>query len=76
MPYDIKQMLDTLKVDNWRSIPPFRFYFKPLEDALKETVEVLLGMEKRGPLQIRYEIPMNVDMFNKICVTMEKDLKV
>ena len=26
-PYDIKQMLDTLKVESWREIPPFRFYF-------------------------------------------------
>ena len=75
-PYDIKQMLDTLKVDNWRNIPPFRFYFEPLEKALNKTIEELLAMEKRGPLQIRYSIPNNEEMFNKIVDTMKEDLKV
>lgn len=29
-PYDIKQMLETLKTPNWRNIPPYAFYFNPL----------------------------------------------
>lgn len=41
-PYDIKQMLDTLKVENWEKIKPFEFYFRPLKEALEKTVAIVI----------------------------------
>ena len=32
--YDIKQMMNTLKIENWESIVPFAFYLHPLQKAI------------------------------------------
>lgn len=48
--YDIKQMLDTLKVENWKNIPSFKFYFYPLELKLQELIKELVRMHKGGNL--------------------------
>lgn len=75
-PYDIKQMLDTLKVENWRNIKPFKFYFQPLENALNLSIEELLAMNKRGKLQVRYAVTLNEKMHDTICATIAEDVKV
>lgn len=75
-PYDIKQMLDTLKVENWRGIKPFKFYFKPLETKLNASIKELLDMNKRGRLQVRYAVTLNENMHETICATIAEDVKV
>lgn len=74
--YDIKQMLDTLKVENWKNIPPFKFYFDPLEKKLQELIVEINSMHKKGVLQVKYNIPYNENMHTLICATMELDMKV
>lgn len=58
-PYDIRQMLNVLKIDNWRNIKPFHFYLSPLEDALNAVIKELLRMRKEGILRSRYIIEFN-----------------
>ena len=58
-PYDIKQMMEVLKVERWSKIPPFEFYFTPLANAIKASQTELYEMYKRGKLLVKYEIPLN-----------------
>jgi len=60
--YDITQMLHTLKIEKWNEIVPFAFYLHPLEKLINVLRTTLLGMEKLGPLRIKYIIEKNVEM--------------
>ena len=57
-PYDIFQMMATLKLENrrWNEIVPFEYYLTPLEQALLNVRKELLEMEERGPLLCKYII--------------------
>lgn len=61
-PYDIRQMLYVLKIDNWKNIKPFHFYLQPLEDALDSVIEELLRMRKAGILRSKYYIENNEEL--------------
>ena len=75
-PFDIKQQLETLKVANWENIPPFNFYFRPLQDALDKTIKTLLDMHKKGPLRCKYNIPMNTELQANVIDMVSKDVTV
>jgi len=38
MPYDIRQMLEILKIKDWRNIEPFAYYLNPLDEALEKVI--------------------------------------
>ena len=60
--YDIGQMLDVLKTDNWENIAPLAFYMTPLSKALDEAIKTLLHMRKLGVLRCKYFIEENKAM--------------
>jgi hypothetical protein len=43
-PYDIRKMLEILKIKDWKNIPPFAFYLNPLEEAVDKVIAELLRM--------------------------------
>lgn len=63
-PYDIAQMLKTLKMENgrWAEVVPFEFYLSPLKDALMKVRGKLIAMEKAGPLFCKYIIEQNSEL--------------
>jgi hypothetical protein len=52
-------MLKVLKIENWETCPPFKFYLQPLADAIMKVRKNLLQMEKDGHLFIKYVIEEN-----------------
>lgn len=74
-PYDIKQMMDTLKYP-LRDELPFRYYFEPLKHKLMASQTELYEMYKRGRLLVKYEIPLNEKMHDTICATIQQDFVV
>ena len=69
--YDIRQMLTTLKIPDWKHIPPFAHYLQPLSDSLQAVRDELMKMHKDGPLMIRYYIEENANL-KKLTVDMLK----
>ena len=61
-PFDIKQLIKTLKIENWKEIVPFRTYLHPLLDSLTSVREELLEMNKRGHLLIKYIVEENKEL--------------
>lgn len=57
--FDIKQMIKTLKIENWRGIRPFEFYLTPLHQKITTVRNTLLKMHKDGHLRIKYIIENN-----------------
>lgn len=73
--YDIRQMLETLKIHEWKKVVPFAFYLQPLEDALKKVREELLEMHERGPLLVKYFVEENDELRNRTEEMLKKDKK-
>jgi hypothetical protein len=48
--------MKTLKIENWEKIVPFRQYLDPLDKALSEVRNILLTMEEKKHLHIKYII--------------------
>ena len=61
-PFDIKQLMKTLKIHDWKNIVPFRTYLHPLLNNLVSTREELLQMNKRGHLLIKYIVEDNKEL--------------
>ena len=57
--FDIRQMIETLKIQDWKQIPPFQFYLSPLESCIKKLRDNLLEMRKLGHLRMKYIIEDN-----------------
>ena len=60
--YDMKQMISTLKIDNWSKCIPFEFYLTPMKQKIKLVRDTMLNMEKLGHLKIRYIIEDNTEL--------------
>ena len=58
VPYDIPQLILTLKINNWKKIAPFEFYLTPLQKQLKDVRDELSKLEKDGVLLVKY-VPEN-----------------
>lgn len=52
--FHIRNMLNLLKVDKWKEIPPFSFYLTPLYNAITEQRKCLLDMNAAGVLKAKY----------------------
>lgn len=72
--YDIRQMLQTLKIENWHNIHPFFFFLSPLQTALDDVINELLAMKKAGVLKSRYFIEHNEVLSEKIVTMVELDM--
>lgn len=72
--YDITQMINTLKLHNWKEIVPYEFYLTPLDNALKKVRMELVRMEKAGPLRCKYIIEQNKDLMDFTLTMVKKDL--
>ena len=66
-------MLTILKTENWREIPPLRFYLMPLWQALDKVEKILLDMHHKGVLRIKYKIEENMELHNAIIEMVKKD---
>lgn len=73
--YDIRQMIETLKIPNWRNIPPYNFYLTPLHNDLEKVRGELADMHKKGPLFMAYIIENNKDLRDKINDMLKSDQK-
>lgn len=62
MSYDITQMIETLKIADWKDITPFAFYLHPMQKLINDVRKTLLNMEKLGHLRIKYIIEQNVEL--------------
>jgi len=74
-PYDIRHMLEILKIKNWKNIPPFNFVLEPLEKAFNEVDEELRRMRAAGPLRSRYVIEKNEELAKRIRTMVEADIE-
>ena len=63
----------TLKIDNWKETVPFAFYLHPLQKLITEVRNTLLGIDKLGPLRIKYIIEHNEEMENQIKAMVKQD---
>lgn len=59
-PYDIKQMLHVLKIEQWPKVRPFEYYLTPLKQSITTVRSTLLEMNKLGHLRIKYVIEDNL----------------
>jgi hypothetical protein len=75
LPFDIRHMLEILKIPDWKKIPPFKFYLDPLEKALDEVIAELLSMKKAGLLRSRYIVEKNEELAKRVRTMVEADLE-
>lgn len=75
-PYDIRQMLETLKIKDWRKIPPFAYYLEPLDKLIKDVREELLKMHGLGLLRCKYILENNEVLQEKVIKMVKHDMTV
>jgi hypothetical protein len=73
-PFDIRHMLEILKIPNWKNIPPFKYYLDPLEKALADVEAELLRMRKAGLLRSRYIVEKNEVLASLVRTMVEADI--
>lgn len=72
-PWDIRQQLWVLKIDNWKNIKPFAYYLETLNDNLSKVIEEMLAMRKAGVLRARYSMPLNYELKALLREMVESD---
>lgn len=75
-PFDIRQMLKTIRIENWPNIHPLAYYMTPLKDAFDTVVKEMLEMHKLGPLRCKYIVEMNHEMREKVLALIGHDVTV
>jgi hypothetical protein len=58
-------MLHIMKIEGWEHSPPLAFYLTPLRNALRDTRDCMLKMDKEGPLHCKYIIEDNSELQDK-----------
>lgn len=71
-PFDIRQMVKTLKIKShdhinqkcvdWKEVIPYRYYLNPLEAAMNKVRMELVRMHKVGHLLVKYIVEDNEDL--------------
>ena len=74
--YNIRRMVNLLKLKDWKTIEPFRYYLQPLLDYVTIFREELLWLHKVGPLYSRFPLVNNFNLEKKLIEAVEKDLIV
>ena len=67
-------MLHIIKIEDWKNSPPLAFYLTPLRNALRDTRDCMLKMDKEGPLHCKYIIEDNTELQDKTILMIQKDL--
>ncbi|CAI2360951.1 unnamed protein product [Moneuplotes crassus] len=70
--YDIKRMLNLLKLDDWENIVPMAFYLAPLKKSIHEMREELLHMRSLGANRCKYHVEDN-EPFHQLVIKMVKN---
>jgi hypothetical protein len=63
--FNIKQMMNILKIPKWAESPPLVFYLEPLQIALTDMRECLLKMNESGILHCYYIVEENKELHDK-----------
>lgn len=66
-------MLETLKIKNWREIPPLEYYLTPLLVKLDAVRKELIDMRNLGHDRCCYVLEDNVDLQDKIIEMVKHD---
>lgn len=72
--FDIKRMLNLLKLDNWEENVPMAFYLTPLKVSIKTVRDELIVMRKKGQNRCKYYIEDNQPMHEYIIDMVKKDV--
>jgi uncharacterized short protein YbdD (DUF466 family) len=72
--YDIKRMLNLLKLDNWEDNVPMAFYLNPLKNSIKALREELIRMRHLGPNRCKYYIEENEEMHDLAIKMVKSDV--
>lgn len=72
--YDIKRMLNLLKLDDWEDNVPMAFYLTPLKVSIKLMRDELLHMRKLGANRCKYYIEENQPMHELIIKMVKNDV--
>ena len=70
--YDIKRMLNLLKLDDWENNVPMAHYLTPLKNSIKDMREEMLKMRKLGPNRCKYYVEDN-QPFHDLVIKMVKN---
>ena len=65
-PFDIRQMLLTLKSKDWENIHPHKYYFQPLKDAVDKMQIHILDLNRLGFLRSRYVMKENAELMKRV----------
>jgi hypothetical protein len=71
--FNIRQLLETLKIPNWKNIRPFQYYLDPLQAQLNKVRKLMLDMGDKGHLFIKYEIEKNKELLDETVLLLQKD---
>jgi len=72
--YDIKRMLNLLKLDDWENNVPMAFYLTPLKNSIKEMRTELLSMRKLGPNRSKYILEKNQPLHELVIKMVKNDV--
>lgn len=71
--YDVRQELETLKIKDWRNIPPLEYYLAPLANKLHAVRTELLKMRELGPDRCKYILEDNTELQTRIIDMVAQD---
>lgn len=72
--YDIKRMLNLLKLEDWEDNVPMAFYLTPLRDSIKAMRDEMLRMRSLGANRCKYHIEENQPMHELIIKMVKNDV--
>lgn len=70
--YDIKRMLNLLKLEDWENNVPMAFYLTPLKNSIKAMREELIIMRSLGPNRCKYYLEDN-EPLHALVISMVKN---
>ena len=71
--FDIRQMIKTLKIDDWQNIKPFWYFLTPLLKSINICRATLKKMHVDGHLRIKYIIEDNTEFVKETQDMIKKD---
>ena len=71
--FDIRQMIKTLKIEDWQKIKPFWYFLTPLLKSINVVRATLHQMHKDGHLRIKYIIEDNKELVKQCTDMIKKD---
>jgi hypothetical protein len=63
--FNIRRMINLLKIPDWQNCVPLHFYLTPLDNAIKDTRSWMIKMNEEGILRCKYIIEHNEELMEK-----------